>query len=599
MPVNIMKKDRILVNLLSLIRCLFLYVPRTVFLRLLQCLVNALLVPASIIFIQKVIHSITYYVENGDLQIYIWMSLFIITIFINIISSNLDNYLRILMEKQLNENMTEVIFRKYQSIEYKCFEDTNIQNIISRVGSEPHLSLRDLFFDATSAISNVISIFSLFIIFTKFSIFFGSAYIIIITIMIIVDIKSTNFLNELYNEQSGEERKLNYYSELLSKTDSLMELKIFRAIDYIKVKWFNLNSKILKERVKKTIYAEKYKIISAITFFCWICLLYGFICYKLNKHTIEMSVFISLAVSVNNAINVSKQFASSISSITKKHYSVYYFNQFMQLSEMICGDKVLNHDTVTIEFKNVTFIYPNDEERIVLNDVSFKITNKEHIAIVGVNGAGKSTIIKLICGLYVPQKGEILINGINVRDYDVSKLNTIISVVFQDFCNYELTLRENIAFGDINKLYNDYELNSAMELGLAHDLEIPLDTKLGKIDEDGINLSGGQWQKVAISRACLADSAFIILDEPTASLDPIAESNLYKHFMKLSKYKGCIIVSHRLASARIADRILVFADGKVFEDGSHDALIVKNGLYSNMFTAQSSWYQNEKEIVYE
>jgi ATP-binding cassette, subfamily B, bacterial len=168
--------------------------------------------------------------------------------------------------------------------------------------------------------------------------------------------------------------------------------------------------------------------------------------------------------------------------------------------------------------------------------------------------------------------------------------------VFQDFCKYTLTLRENVAFGDLEKLHDDEALHGALAMGLA-EKQADLDAQLGKLEETGTDLSTGEWQRIALARACLPDSAFVILDEPTASLDPIAESKMYHSFAKVLYNRGCIMISHRLASARLADKIVVISSGVVAENGSHAQLIKKGGLYARMYSAQSAWYVSEKELA--
>jgi len=236
----------------------------------------------------------------------------------------------------------------------------------------------------------------------------------------------------------------------------------------------------------------------------------------------------------------------------------------------------------------VVFTYPKTEAKI-LNGVSFEVKEGERVALVGENGAGKSTIIKLLCRLYKPDSGRILINGMDIQMVDAAALRRVFSVVFQDFCKYTMTLRENIAFGDLTKLNDDNALHDALKMGLANGIA-ELDTPLGKLEEDGVDISGGQWQRIAVARACLPDSAFVILDEPTASLDPVAESNMYHSFAEVLKNRGCIMISHRLASARMADKIVVLSDGIVIETGGHEDLMSASGLYARMYESQSAWY---------
>jgi ABC-type multidrug transport system fused ATPase/permease subunit len=196
-----------------------------------------------------------------------------------------------------------------------------------------------------------------------------------------------------------------------------------------------------------------------------------------------------------------------------------------------------------------------------------------------------------LCRLYAPNSGRILVNGNDIQTLDAAVLRKVFSVVFQDFCKYTLTLRENVAFGDMSKLRDDASLHDALKMGLADNIA-ELDTPLGKLEENGVDISGGQWQRVAVARACLADSAFVILDEPTASLDPLAESLMYHSFAEVLKNRGCIMISHRLASARMADKIVVLSDGVVSETGSHDDLMKAGGLYERMYESQSAWYSS-------
>ena len=239
-----------------------------------------------------------------------------------------------------------------------------------------------------------------------------------------------------------------------------------------------------------------------------------------------------------------------------------------------------------IELKNITKVFPG----ITANDnISLDIRQGEIYALLGENGAGKSTVIKLLCRLYKPDSGRILVNGMDIQTVDAADLRRVFSVVFQDFCKYTLTMRENVAFGDLTKLNDDTALCDALKMGLADGIA-ELDTPLGKLEENGVDISGGEWQRIAVARACLPDCAFVILDEPTASLDPVAESDMYHSFAEVLKNRGCIMISHRLASARMADKIIVLSNGIVTEVGGHDDLMAMGGLYARMYESQSAWY---------
>ena len=244
-----------------------------------------------------------------------------------------------------------------------------------------------------------------------------------------------------------------------------------------------------------------------------------------------------------------------------------------------------------IEFRDVSFRYPGSEN-YALRHVSFKFNIGEKLAVVGQNGSGKTTFIKLLCRLYDPDEGEILLNGINIRKYNYLDYISVFSVVFQDFRLFALPLGQNVA------IKSDYDKEKAEEClekaGFTLDAEkMPqgLDTYLYKdLDKNGVNVSGGEAQKIAIARALYKNAPFIILDEPTAALDPIAESNIYEKYNQLSAHKTSIFISHRLASTRFCDRIFLMEDGRIAEEGTHEELLKKAGSYAKMFEVQRQYY---------
>jgi ABC-type multidrug transport system fused ATPase/permease subunit len=273
-----------------------------------------------------------------------------------------------------------------------------------------------------------------------------------------------------------------------------------------------------------------------------------------------------------------------------------YYEKFIALPEddifntQIVADESLENPCIV--FEDVTFTYPGST-KVILQGVSFCIRPGELIALVGKNGAGKSTIVKLLSRLYAPDSGRILINNSDIKDLTTEQLRKVLSFVFQDYFNYDLTMRENVAFGNINRITDDAAILSTLQEIFTDSTFMDINQNLGKIEDDGVDLSGGQWQRVALARALFANSKFVVLDEPVAALDPIAESHMYQSFAETMQSKGCLMISHRLASARICDRILVIDAGRVVEEGSHEYLMKHKGLYQHMFNLQSKWYQNK------
>lgn len=273
-----------------------------------------------------------------------------------------------------------------------------------------------------------------------------------------------------------------------------------------------------------------------------------------------------------------------------------YANQFLKFLEYPAalekGSREVAEGTHTIEFSHVGFRYPRSEQ-YVLKDINLKISSGEHLSVVGLNGAGKTTFIKLLCRLYDVTEGEILVDGVNIKEYSEEEYRKLFAVVFQDFKLFAFTLRENIAFGESA---NDERINEVLSLaGFYEDAQkLPegLDTMLYKsFDEHGTELSGGQQQKTAIARALYRDAPIVILDEPTAALDPVAEYDIYRRFDCLVGNKTAIYISHRLSSCKFCDRIAVFADNTIKEYGTHDELAgKKNGIYAEMFATQAQYY---------
>jgi ATP-binding cassette, subfamily B, bacterial len=246
------------------------------------------------------------------------------------------------------------------------------------------------------------------------------------------------------------------------------------------------------------------------------------------------------------------------------------------------------------EFKNVSFSYPGSS-KLVLKDINFRLEPSERIALVGKNGQGKTTMVKLLTRLYDVTSGQILLDDVNIREYNLEDLWKEIGVIFQDFMRYDLTASENIAIGRIEKRDNQFGIRAAAKKSLAdeviRDLPHRYDQRLGCRFEGGLDLSGGEWQKIALARAYLRNAQLLILDEPTASLDARSEHEVFRRFAELTEGKMALLISHRLSTVRMADRILVLEDGKIAEQGAHDQLVTTGGGYAKMFELQAANYR--------
>ena len=246
------------------------------------------------------------------------------------------------------------------------------------------------------------------------------------------------------------------------------------------------------------------------------------------------------------------------------------------------------------EFQNVSFVYPGTNRR-VLDGFNFALRPGERVALIGENGQGKTTVVKLITRLYDPTEGRILLDGVDLREYDLDGLHAELGVIFQDFMRYDMTARENIEVGRIDVAYTTQEIEYAAAKSLASDVVAKLPggygQMLGRRFDNGVDLSGGEWQKLALARAYLRDAQLLILDEPTAALDARSEFEVFQRFAELTFGKMALLISHRFSTVRMADRIVVLESGRLMEEGDHRQLVALGGRYAAMFEMQASSYR--------
>lgn len=564
--------------------------------KLLQLLLAAALTPLSTLFTQRLIDYVTLFIKGEDVlsSLILYVVLLLISMFFMATGGFFDGILFISLKRKLNQHLTPVIVNKFKKLDYACLEDKDTQDTINRMSHDPQDNILNLFLNVASTITIFISIIGSAIIFSQVGIWFSAGFIALLFPMMWCDFKSMDMMNTMFTNQSTDERRMHYYGELLSTKSSIFELKIFGSTEYILNKWRSKAQTVLDERVKTTMHSQKYYLISTILFKVWSFFVVISLIYSIINHSITIGLFTALIGSTGAILSSAESLSHSFGNVSKRILLIKHYDNFLSLPEIPDIKSNVEIKNPHIVFENVTFTYPKTD-KVILSGVSFEVNPMERVALVGENGAGKSTIIKLLCRLYIPDSGMILINGVDIKKYSQASLRQVYSVVFQDFGSYQLTLRENIAFGSIDKINNDTALKLAQQQGLADSIGDNLDMNLGKLTDDGVDLSGGQWQRIAIARACVSDSTFVILDEPTASLDPIAESEMYKGFVQVMKDKGSIIISHRLASARLSDKIIVLNNGQVAQIGTHDTLSVVDGLYSTMWTAQSAWYKGGAE----
>ncbi len=342
----------------------------------------------------------------------------------------------------------------------------------------------------------------------------------------------------------------------------------------------------------------KVKIVDVILLVIRECVVYGYLIYNVLFTGMGIGDFTMYFSTINGFGDWMKGILDDLANIKAQNM---YLDDMREFLEIKSENKEKTRDipidsSYEIEFKNVSFKYPKTDKYIYKN-LSLKIKKGQRLAIVGINGAGKTTFVKLLCRLYEPTSGEILINGVNIKDFSKEEYYKILSVVFQDIKTFAFTVAENISLENLEEVDREKVLHCIEKAGVGdkiNSLEKGIDTSLLKIlDGEGVELSGGENQKLALARALYKNGKIVILDEPTSALDAVAEYNIYKGFDELIGDKTAIYISHRLASTKFCDVIAFFENGEIVEYGTHEELLKKNGKYSDMFNIQAQYYKEE------
>lgn len=401
---------------------------------------------------------------------------------------------------------------------------------------------------------------------------------------------------------SKERRQMNYYSDLMTNKDMVKEVRLF-GLSELFIGRYNETFQKYFAGLKKLFVGEGlWHMLSSVFSTAVNCALFLFIAkgvtegkYEVGDYSLYTGALHSIASGIGTLISTTATIYEGTLFIDNL---ITFMNEKVTivplLAEKASPRKVEHHTGHTIVFDNVSFCYPGTE-RNVIDHVNLTIEPGDTVALVGLNGAGKTTLIKLLTRLYDPTEGTILLDGHDIREYDVADLYQLFGIIFQDFGKYAVNVKENIQFGQLSRGDDMAGIELAAEQSSADQFIAKLpdgyDTPLMRyFEENGIELSIGQWQKLSIARAFYSDSDIIILDEPTASLDPIAEQEIYNQFDSLRKDKTTIFVSHRLSSATVANKVVVLEYGKVIEIGSHNELMQQHGAYYTLFSTQAKRY---------
>ena len=431
-------------------------------------------------------------------------------------------------------------------------------------------------------------------------VFFNPWLILILFIAVLPSLFGEIYFNQrvysLTQSFTPERRELDYLRYIGASDETAKEIKIFGLVDFLADRFKFISDKYYEENKKIVINRASIGTLLSVAGTMAYYAAYVFIIGQAITSVITIGTMTFLSGSFSRMNSMLQGFMLRFSRIAESALYLQDFFDFLELQPVLPKSGLLSIPQPIKEgfvFENVSFKYLNSEKYAVKN-LSFHIDAGEKLALVGENGAGKTTIVKLLSRLYDPTEGRILLDGKDLRDYNPEKLREAIGVIFQDFIRFSLTASDNIAIGNINQAKNVAQIENAAEKSLADDVIKELPDKyqqmLGRRFNKGVDLSGGQWQKIALARAYMRDAQLLILDEPTAALDARAEHEVFIRFSELTKGKSAVLISHRFSTVRMADKILFLENGQRKEYGTHESLMQEGGLYAELFNLQAKGY---------
>lgn len=502
---------------------------------------------------------------------------------------------------KLSHNIENIVADKFQNIKQERIDNPEFldlhSNTLNRCGSEPLNLMESLF----STVANVISLMGYVVIIAKYNLI-ALLVIIIFTLPIIVFKRKYQGLTfRFYNERTMQLRRIMYYLELLTEPEYANEVRGYRLHDYISNERKRLfrdfikgNTKIAGKEIAVSLSTSLLSMIGSILVGIWLI-------QKTIAGTITVSEFYLLITAIMTLATDLMALSDQIASNSKSMMFINYIFNYMEEPNVI-ESKALKIEEKTIHdicFENVSFKYTGSEN-YVLKNINVHFNTSETVCLVGENGSGKSTFVKLLLRIYDPIEGRVLLDGIDLKEYDINDLRKFYGVLFQDYVKFSDSVHNCIGFGNIEELQNSEGIAEAARLTGADvfiaDYKDGYETNLSKkFFNDAIEPSGGQWQKLAISRAVYSDAQVLVLDEPTAALDPKSEVKMFDTFKKISELKSTLIISHRMYITKLADKIILLENGELVEEGSFEDLIKLKKEFYSMYKIQSDSYSMSVE----
>ena len=502
-----------------------------------------------------------------------------------------------LLRAQLGNRVNTMILEKALSLNLQDFENSEFYDKLTRARREASVRPLSLVNRTFGLAQNSISLISYAVLLAQFS---GWTLLILALAGLPAFAAETKFSGDafrLFRWRSPETRKQMYIETVLAREDYAKEVKLFRLGPLLLARYTDIFKRLYKEDRSLTLKRDSWGLVLGLLGTAVFYGAYAWIAASAVTGRIslgQMTMYLMLFKQGQSAV------AAILASIGGMYEdNLYLSNLYEYLEQPVSkpgGEQAQGpHPADGIRFEHVGFTYPG-ATRPALHDICLHISPGQSLALVGENGSGKTTLVKLLARLYEPDQGRILLDGLDLRQWDVEKLRARVSVIFQDFARYQFLMGENIGAGDVDQFDDEASWVRAGQKGLASEFvaQLPLGyhTQLGRWFKDGQEISGGQWQKVALSRAFMREDAdILVLDEPTAAMDASAEAQVFEHFRKLARNRIAILISHRFSTVRMADQIAVLSEGKMIEHGSHEELLAADGVYARLFELQAAGYR--------